>query len=187
MPVDTLTDIAARQEWTTPLEEGLQTTIANAFRSGGAAGRKVEDALHGTWLGHPLHPVLTDVPIGAWTVAVALDAADSIQGEDKYAAGADAAVGIGLIGAAGAAVTGLTDWHTTDGEARKVGLVHGLLNVSATVLFTTSWILRRQEKRNAAKLCSLAGYVIAGASAYLGGSLVYNLGVGVDDARRDRS
>jgi nitrite reductase/ring-hydroxylating ferredoxin subunit/uncharacterized membrane protein len=187
MPIENLTDLALQQEWTTPIEEGLQKAIASAYAAGGPAGQKVENALHGTWLGHPLHPVLTDIPIGAWTVAVALDAADSISGSRTYARGADAAVAVGLIGAVGAAVTGLTDWHKTDGKARKIGLAHGLLNISATTLFAASWILRKQKQRETAKLCSLAGYIIAGASAYLGGSLVYKERIGTDHAQREKA
>jgi len=85
-----------------------------------------------------------------------------------------------LIGAAGSALTGLTDWNRTDGEARRIGIVHGLLNLGATALFTSSWLLRRQNKRKAAKACSLIGYLVACTSAYLGGELVYRQRVGVE-------
>lgn len=92
-----------------------------------------------------------------------------------------------MIGAAGAAVTGLTDWHKTDGKPRKIGLVHGLLNIGATALFATSWILRKKQERDAARICSLAGYLIAGVSAYLGGSLVYKQRIGTDHAQREKT
>ena len=184
MELDAITELAARQDWVAPIEEGLQKAVSSAFKTT-AGCCKVEDALHGTWLGHPLHPVLTDVPVGAWTVAVALDAMDAVHGDDENARGADAAVGIGLIGAAGAAITGLTDWHKTDGKARRVGVIHGLLNVGATGLFAASLILRRNKKRDAAKVCSLAGYLVVLGSAYLGGSLVYAQKIGVDNSDRE--
>lgn len=184
MAAESLTEVVAKQEWTEPIEEGLQKAVSGAFSAGGSVGHKVEDALHGTWLGHPLHPVLTDVPIGAWTVAVALDAADVLGGRDKYADGADAAVCIGLVGAAGSALAGLTDWHKTDGKARRAGLIHGVLNLGATALFTASWFLRRQRQRDVARICSLAGYLIAAGSAYLGGDLVYRERIGEDHADR---
>lgn len=83
MQNESLSELALRQEWTTPIEERLQKGISNIYAAGGEAGQKVENALHGTWLGHALHPVLTDIPIGAWTVAVALDAADAIRGQQS--------------------------------------------------------------------------------------------------------
>ncbi len=184
MESEAITDRIARQQWTGPIEEGLQKAVADTFAAGGEAGRKVENFLHGTWLGHPLHPVLTDVPIGAWTLAVVMDTADAICGNNRCAAAADAAVATGLIGAVGAAVTGLTDWHKTNGKPRRVGLVHGLLNITAASLFTGSWILRRRQSREAARVCAWLGYAIACGSAYLGGSLVYSEKIGVDHADR---
>src|SRR5436309_511067 len=118
-------DVLERQEWLEPVESGLQRGVAGAFDAAGQAGRIARNALHGVWLGHPLHPVLTDIPIGAWTAAVVLD----VMGADR---GADLAVKVGLVGAVGSAVTGLTDWQATDGRARRVGVVHGLLNIVAT-------------------------------------------------------
>jgi nitrite reductase/ring-hydroxylating ferredoxin subunit/uncharacterized membrane protein len=184
MGTDMVTALAERQEWTTPVEEGLQKAVSAAYQGMGPAGRVVENALHGTWMRHPLHPAVTDVPLGAWTVAVALDAADAVRGDDKYADGADAAVVVGLVGAVGSALTGLTDWHKTDGKARRLGLVHGLLNVGVTALFTASWALRRSGNRDAGKACSLAGFLVSGVSAYLGGSLVNVEKIGVDHGDR---
>jgi len=180
MTSESITDVVARQEWTEPIEEGLQKAVAGAFSAGGPVGHKVEDALHGTWLGHPLHPVLTDVPLGAWTAAIAMDAMDTVSGRDRYADGAEAAICIGLVGAAGSALAGLTDWHKTDGKPRRAGLVHGLLNLGATACFTASWVLRRRKERENARICSLVGYLIAVGSAYLGGSLVYRDRIGED-------
>jgi nitrite reductase/ring-hydroxylating ferredoxin subunit/uncharacterized membrane protein len=129
-----------------------------------------------------LHPALTDVPLGAWTAALALDAMESISGRRELAAGADAAIAVGLVGAAGAAVTGLTDWSETNGRARKVGILHGLLNVGATALYTTSLILRRKQKRNAGVGFAMLGYAVSSASAYLGGHLVFSEQIGVNHA-----
>ena len=118
-----------RQQWLEPLAERLQRAVAAVFEAGGQTGRRVRDVLHGTWLGHPLHPVHTDIPLGAWTVAGILDLSGGNRRRDRAA---DAAISIGLAGAVGAAVTGLTDWHHTTAEDRRVGLLHGLLNLSAT-------------------------------------------------------
>ena len=91
----------ARQEWLKPTEDTLQNLLHKAFASSG--GQWVKNFLNGTWLGHPLHVILTDVPIGAWTAAVAFDALESMTGRRAYGFAADAAVTAGLIGAVGAA------------------------------------------------------------------------------------
>lgn len=164
------------------LSDQVQPFVRNAFESAGPVGREVKNILHGTWLGHPLHPALTDVPLGAWTAALALDALESISGRRELGAGADAAIAVGLVGAAGAAVTGLTDWSETNGRARKVGMLHGLLNVGATVLYTSSLIMRRKQKRNAGVGLAMLGYAVSSASAYLGGHLVFGEQIGVNHA-----
>src|ERR671936_876851 len=86
-------DVIERQDWLETIGNRLQGAVSAAFSAGGDVGRRVRDFLHGTWLGHPLHPVLTDVPIGAWTTAVLLDALDTLS-EREYGPGADAAIGL---------------------------------------------------------------------------------------------
>jgi len=174
-----------RQEWLTPVADGLSDAVDIAFKSGGVASRAVEDALHGTWLGHPLHPVLTDIPLGAWSVATTLDVMELATGRKDLAPGADAAVAIGLAGAVGAAVTGLTDWHDTDGKAKKVGIVHGMMNLTATGFYTASLVLRKRKHREAGIVCGLLGYAISSAAAWLGGNLVYEQKIGTDHAERE--
>src|SRR5829696_611358 len=110
------------------IAEPLSKAVRGAYESAGPIGQQAKNALHGTWLGHPLHPVFTDVPIGAWTTALALDAA--ANGDPAMRRAATFAMGVGLAGAAGAAVTGLTDWSETDGRSRRGGLIHGLLNMA---------------------------------------------------------
>jgi nitrite reductase/ring-hydroxylating ferredoxin subunit/uncharacterized membrane protein len=167
--------IVERQEWLEPVESGLQRAVAGSFEAAGGAGRVVRNFLHGVWLGHPVHPVLTDVPIGAWTAAIVLDAADERKA-------ADLAVKVGLAGAVGSAVTGLTDWQATDGSARRVGLAHGLLNLTATTLFTLSLVSRKRRNREAGRALALIGYGVSMAAAYLGGHLVYRKQIGVNHA-----
>jgi nitrite reductase/ring-hydroxylating ferredoxin subunit/uncharacterized membrane protein len=171
-----------RQDWLEPLAENVQRAIVAAFHAAGETGRRVRDFLHGTWLGHPLHPVLTDVPLGAWTVATVLDLTGGRNGHEDRAA--DAAVGIGLAGAAGAAVTGLTDWQHTSSEERRLGLVHGLLNISAATLYATSLALRLRGARTAGRATGALGFTVALGAAYLGGNLVYRKRIGVDHAPR---
>src|SRR5581483_30131 len=139
-------DFIERQAWLEPVETATQKTVKSAFEAAGNAGREIQDFLHGTWLGHPLHPVLTDVPVGAWTAALVLDCADAC-GRKDCRSGADLAIQVGLAGAGCAALAGLTDWHVTDGPARRVGIVHGLLNLVGAGLYTASLIARKQQNR----------------------------------------
>ncbi|HWQ52797.1 MAG TPA: Rieske 2Fe-2S domain-containing protein [Bryobacteraceae bacterium] len=174
-------DVIERQEWMEPVEEGLQSAVTRAYEASGNAGQRVKNFLHGTWLGHPLHPVLTDIPIGAWTAALVLDTIDDGSRRRRgIAEAADTAVGLGLAAAVPTAIAGLTDWQATDGAARRVGLTHGLLNIAVTALFTTSWLMRRGGRRRGGKLFSLAGYGVAMGGAYLGGHLVYKKQIGID-------
>jgi nitrite reductase/ring-hydroxylating ferredoxin subunit/uncharacterized membrane protein len=172
-----------RSDWFEPLAERLQRAVIAVYEAGGSTGRRIRDVLHGTWLGHPLHPVLTDIPLGAWTVAAGLDLMSGNGGRRRDRA-AEAAIGIGLIGAAGAAVTGMTDWQHTAAEERRVGLVHGLLNTTAAALYATSLALRRRGDRATGRTIAGVGFAIAIGAAYLGGHLVYRRRIGVDHAPR---
>src|SRR5437773_19934 len=129
-----------------PVDENIQKVIDRALYAGGRpSAQKIRNFLNGTWLGEPLHVVLKDVPIGAWTVAMSFDVLDSIGSSREFALAADASIAIGLLAAAGAAATGLTDWSDVDPPARKLGLLHGVLNIGATALFTNSLLLRRKK------------------------------------------
>lgn len=168
------------QEWLDKVGDIVQSAIINTFEAGGKTGQEIKDFLHGVWLGHPLHPALTDIPIGAWTAAAVLDSLE-LLGEKKYKKGSDAAIAIGLVGAAGSAVTGLTDWTGTTKKKRKIGLMHGLLNVTTTALYTTSYFLRRQKGSHKTAIgLIMLGYGVASLAAYLGGHLVYREQIGVD-------
>jgi nitrite reductase/ring-hydroxylating ferredoxin subunit/uncharacterized membrane protein len=179
---DTALDTIARQPWIEPLAEPLSAAVHGAYDAAGETGRRLKNAAHGTWLGHPLHSALTDVPVGAWMTAVVLDAAEGYTGDRGYGRAADVAIGFGLAGAAGAAVTGLTDWSETDGDAKRRGLVHGLVNITATTLFATSLALRRSGERPAGRAFSIAGFLTVCAGAYIGGTLVYDKRIGVTHA-----
>jgi len=160
--------------------EPLSKAVRGAYEAAGPVGREAKNALHGVWLGHPLHPVFTDVPLGAWTTAIALDAAAG--GDRGMKRAATFAIGEGLAGALGAAVTGLTDWSETDGRSRRTGLVHGLLNIAATSLFAAAYALRRNDSHDGGMKCAWTGYAIAVGAAYLGGDLVYGQRIGVTHA-----
>src|SRR5687768_14429272 len=160
--------------------EPLSKAVRGAYEAAGPMGQRAKNAFHGVWLDHPLHPVFTDVPLGAWTTALALDAVS--QGDPGMRRAATFAMGVGLAGAAGAAVTGLTDWSETDGQSRRAGLVHGLLNITATTLFVAAFAVRRRDSHDGGRRCAWMGYAIALGAAYLGGDLVYRQRIGVTHA-----
>src|SRR5919202_4359414 len=133
------------------LAEPLRDAVQGVYAAGGPVGQRIKNAMHGVWLNHPLHPVFTDVPIGAWTTGLVLDAIASRSNDDGMQRAADVAIAVGLCGAAAAAVTGLTDWSETDGESRRTGLVHRLLNITATSLFAAAYALRKNGSRSTAR------------------------------------
>jgi nitrite reductase/ring-hydroxylating ferredoxin subunit/uncharacterized membrane protein len=172
----------ANAPWLDTVGKPLAQAVKALFDNAGPAGRTLKNLLHGTWLGHPVHPIFTDLPLGAWTTAIALDAQEAITGDAGYGRAADVALAVGLAGAVGAAVTGLNDWSETDGQAKRQGLLHGLLNITATSLVATGFGLRRGESRATGRVFAVAGYGLALASAYLGGDLVYEKRIGVTHA-----
>ena len=180
MATETMLEVISRQDWLEQVGEKLQPAVARALA--GSGGQPLQDFLNGVWLGHPLHPALTDVPLGSWTAALTLDALDEISGNDGFGRGADAAVAVGLVGAVAAAVTGMADWQHLGGEERRVGLLHGLLNTGAVLLYARSLALRRRQERRAGRGFALLGFLASTAAAYVGGKLVYSYRVGVDRA-----
>ncbi|HVW87535.1 MAG TPA: Rieske 2Fe-2S domain-containing protein, partial [Bryobacteraceae bacterium] len=164
------------------IEEPVQSAVSQAFESAGDAGKKVQNALNGTWLGHPLHPVLTDIPIGAWTTALVLDCMEVSGGRRGIKDAADAAIALGLAGSAAVAVTGLTDWKDLSGKDRRVGLVHGMLNAVVASLYTGSLIARRNKDRTLGRALAMTGWGLMLASAWIGGELVYRFRDGVNRA-----
>jgi nitrite reductase/ring-hydroxylating ferredoxin subunit/uncharacterized membrane protein len=139
---------------------------------GGVAA--IKDALYGTWLGHPLHPVMTDLPIGFWTTSAVLDALNMREA-------ADITLKAGTVSALGAAVTGVAQWHDLQEleTPRRLGTLHAMLNVAATACYAVSWVLRERESRSTGIAFSIAGMTLATAGAMLGGDLAYKLGIGV--------
>ncbi|MBI2954062.1 MAG: Rieske 2Fe-2S domain-containing protein [Chloroflexi bacterium] len=172
--------VEGQRNWLDPVGDIIGNAIIQAKSAGGDRATRVLDFLHGVWLEHPLHPALTDVPVGAWTAACALDALDSIAPDEKLKRGADGAICIGIAAGLGAAAAGLADWHYLGGRNRRLGMLHGLLNLSAVIFYTVSLAMRRSQHRSSGSLLSILGYSLASFSAYLGGELVYGSGIGVD-------
>lgn len=184
---DPLARIAERQTWITPEAEiAAQDAIRGVLGGDGPGGRRFRELLHGTWLHEPLHSVMTDVPVGSWTAAIVFDAVSVLGGPKYLDKAADALVVLGLLGAAGAAITGMNDWAEVKAEApRKVGAVHAMMNVVATGIFAGSlWARWRKGGRTTGRALGALGLVVVSLSAHLGGNMIYEHGIGVERGKR---
>ncbi len=147
--------------------------------------RRFKSFLNGMWFGHPLHPVITDVPITAWLLTAVFDIIwlTSPAHTSWAALGAFVAVIVGLVGALGAIATGLTDWSDTYGAERSIGLNHALFNACATILYLVSFILRLLAGPGdgiAAAILGFVGSICILYAGYLGGEMVFTKGTGVN-------
>jgi nitrite reductase/ring-hydroxylating ferredoxin subunit/uncharacterized membrane protein len=169
--------------WLDSIAEPLQQGV-NALLHAGSTGKRVKSWLNGTPIRHRIHPAFIIIPLGAWTTATLLDALEIMSDDplrrEGYAASADAAVALGILGVLPTAATGLADWADTYGTGRRVGTAHALLNTTALALYIASWALRRNGQRGWGQALALAGYSLGGIAASLGGEMVYGLGVNVN-------
>lgn len=165
--------MAGKMAWLDPIADAMHKAYDPVLGQEGP--RAVRDALNGVWLGHPLHPAVVSAPIGFWMASLALDFA----GEERAA---DLTLKLGLLGAGAAAATGAAQWQDTVNRQhpRRIGALHALLNTGATALYGLSLLKRTQGQRRAGRTLSLAGFAVANVSAWLGGDLAYDLGVGVN-------
>lgn len=157
----------AQAGWATPFGDFNVRLLKAIFRP----IRPIKDLLNGKWLGHSVHGALTDVPIGAFTLAIAFDVFD-------LRLAADASIGIGILAMLAAAVAGAADYSDTDDEPRMVATVHATLMVIALVVYAISFWLRSNPAadRLVPIILSLVGYGVVTAGAFVGGELVYTLG-----------
>lgn len=167
------------------LSDSLQNLIHILIGANRKPPRRFRSFLNGTWLGHPLHPVLTDVPITAWMLTAVFDIIWLISPTHNTWAAYAAFVSViaGLLGALGAIATGFTDWSDTFGPERRVGLNHSIFNVSATILYIISFILRLVAGPGdgiAAAIIGFAGLACVLYAAYLGGDMVFAKGTNVN-------
>lgn len=139
----------------------------------------VKDALSGSWLGHALHPLLTDVTIGSFTSALALDWLGGRESEPA----AQRLIGLGLLSAVPTISSGYSDWADTEvasDSVRRIGIVHAAANATAGWLFAASWVARRRGEHGRGRALALAAGGVLGGASYLGGHLTLAEGVGVD-------
>lgn len=167
--LDGLVDRVERIDWLDKPSDAVAPLLRKAFPKG-----VVEDTLSGTPIAHPVHPMIVTVPLGAWSAATLLD----FTGADAVAT--KRLVGIGILTALPAAATGANDWLTTSGAERRIGAVHATVNYGALGLQLASWRARRRGRRLEGALLSAVSLGLASVGGWLGGHLVYALGVGPD-------
>ena len=171
--------IDAQGPWARPLGDFIHGIVNWLFHH----MKTIHNFLNGTWLGHPIHAVLTDVPIGAFTVVIILDVLN-----ERYAA--DVALVFGVLAMLGAALAGFADYADTDGLPRQRATVHSAVMILALVIYLVSIFLRwgNPVDRTAAIATSVVAYLFVTVGAYIGGDVVYGLGNMVDrHAWRSRS
>jgi nitrite reductase/ring-hydroxylating ferredoxin subunit len=170
----------SRQEWMDGWAERVQKIVGAIFRGLGGLGRALKNILNGTWvLHHPLHPALTDIPLGAWITGVLADYLAISTNLVGRQAGT-IALAVGLVGAAGAALTGYTDFVDLYGMERRTALAHGLTMTIVSIIQTTSFILRLVNAYPVAVGLSTAGLVLTMFGMFIGGHVVYRYGTRVD-------
>lgn len=173
--------------WTLRLENttGLDRPVralepaVNALLGDGA----LRSVLRGEWLGHSVHPAMTDVALGAWTSATVLD----LIGGEQAAPSAQRLVGTGLLTALPTAWTGWAEWSTLGTRDKRVGLVHGLTNGAAIGVYAASYVARVRGRRGSGVRLALAGMAITTLGAYLGGHLTEARKVASRDPAYDES
>lgn len=158
----------AQNVWAKPLGDAIHSLLNRIFQS---PLRPLKDFLNGTWLGHPIHAAITDIPIGALTVTVILDLANQ-------RAAADIALVLGILSMLGAALAGYADYTDTDGTARVRASLHSTLMLVALLVYLISLAQRAGNPvdRTVPVVLSIVAYVIVTAAAYVGGDVVYVLG-----------
>lgn len=138
---------------------------------------------NGTWLQHPLHPLLTDVPVGAWTLAILLDVIALVFGVQNLGLASGIGLGLGILAALAAIVTGFSDWTDVDPPEKALGMLHAILNITSTLLFViaffmlwgSGWTITLSNF-----MVALVGYLVITFGAFIGGDLVFRMGVMVN-------
>jgi nitrite reductase/ring-hydroxylating ferredoxin subunit/uncharacterized membrane protein len=164
-------ELVERMSWVETVSEKVAGWLQPVWRT--ELGARAKDFLHGRWLGHPLHPVLTDLPIGFWTSSVALD----VMGASRSAGILSAA---GSASAVATAASGLADWQDAYGRERRLGTIHGLLNLTGLAFHLASLGARISFQRRRARRLGIIGLGVNMAAAYFGGELIYARGVMVN-------
>ncbi len=154
-----------------PLTDAVERLIPEALLDG-----PLHEQLAGRWLGHALHPLLTDLPLGAWTGATLID----VLGRRSWRPASTFLTGIGLLAAAPTVAAGMAEWAHGDRRQHRVMSVHAALNACGTVCYLVSFVAKQRGRGRLGVGAAVAGGVLASLGGYLGGHLSFVRGVGVD-------
>lgn len=176
-------DLLRRQGWMDGVADALQHALGVFYRVLGAPGRALKNLLHGTRvLGHPLHPAVTDIPLGAWAAGVVGDWAAHVTKLVPSQAG-DVALVVGILAGLLAFASGYTDFHDTYGQERRYGLTHGVIMTTTIIVMLSSLAIRwlwGGEGSVLAAVVSSAGLLLGFGGAFFGGHLTFALGTQVN-------
>jgi nitrite reductase/ring-hydroxylating ferredoxin subunit len=165
--LDRVADVAACDRFIEPVRRAVQ---------GALTPQGVADFLHGTWLGHPLHPVLVHGPLGSWISAGLLDLAPPLR------PAATALIGTGVAAAVPASLAGAADWSDQEVGVRRLGALHAVANTVALGLYIGSLVARGKGRGTLGRVLSYAGLGVVGGSAAIGGHMSYSQAAGVSHA-----
>jgi nitrite reductase/ring-hydroxylating ferredoxin subunit/uncharacterized membrane protein len=172
--------ISVIERWARPLSglwNGIAAVSRGFYRALGSPGKLLQDFLNGSWLGHALHPVLTDVVIGGATMAVVLDILRVFFSVEGMETAITWTVGLTVLAGIGTILTGLTDFKdTAEGDERNIAGFHGLINIVAVVIFIVSFFQRTGGSHDAGFWTFLIGYLVISTGSYIGGHVVYKYG-----------
>jgi nitrite reductase/ring-hydroxylating ferredoxin subunit len=169
-PVEVADRLALNARFDGPIH-ALSTAVKRALPPG-----RLRNLLHGVPIGHPVHALLTDVPIGAWTSAALLDLLPGTRRASQTL------IAAGLAGAIPTALTGLTDWSSLHREQQRVGLFHAMSTGTATTLYAASLLARKRGRDLEGKILGYAGLTVLIAGGYLGGHLAFRQAAGANHA-----
>jgi nitrite reductase/ring-hydroxylating ferredoxin subunit/uncharacterized membrane protein len=161
-------DSMSRWSWVDPLISPVRSAV-RALPLG--PGR---DILHGRQIGHPLHPALVQVPIGAWLSAAVLDALPGSARQSRLL------IGVGIVAAVPTALAGWVDWAEQHEQQMRTGLIHASANAAAIGLYTGSWIARGRGRTGWGRVLAYTGLGVVGAAGAIGGHLAYRQGAGTN-------
>lgn len=173
-PLEPVVELIERAEVLDPVAKSIGKRVRGALGGGALKG-----ALSGTWLGHAVHPMLTDVVIGSFTSASLLDLLDP-RSDGRQS---ERLIALGLLAYLPTAAAGASDWADTepvDDTIRRAGIVHALGNAVAASLYAASWRARRRGRRGRGAALGFAGAAVLAGGGYLGGHLSLSKGVGAD-------
>jgi nitrite reductase/ring-hydroxylating ferredoxin subunit/uncharacterized membrane protein len=174
--------VVKRWKWLDPFANFFGAIVGGFYKIPGT--RPIKSLLHGTWpLGHPVHPMITDLTIGGYTAAIAIDILYLVTREPGLLRAADFVIVASFLTSLVSIVSGLTDWNETFGEERRTGMLHGLLMVVASVGFVASIWLRVAggiDQREVAIAIALLAWAVLIVSSFFGGEMVFGYGTEVN-------